>query len=104
MSMTDQASTPAPKPKRKYRRRRPVARAAAPPAAPKVPKEFAGITVRNCPDACYRDGKCCISGSVCAHPAMSGLQAALATPDVLARFARAKRVLGEQKLDLTEVR
>lgn len=46
--------------------------------------------------------KCVISGvSGCAHPFKGGLQPALATPDAVARYERAVKVLKHRKIDLT---
>lgn len=103
MDMTEQSTTeqqtPA-KPKRKRVRKRTKAKAAA--AVPKATGEFAGITVKECPAACFAKGTCIITGSACAHPHKGGLQASLATPAAQQRFAEAKRVLGKRVLDLTE--
>lgn len=96
MSMTE--TTEAPAVKKKVKRH---ARANKPPAAaPKPPSILAGLTITDCATACYKDGKCAISGSVCAHPGKGGLQVALQTPETIQRFNEAKRVIGQAKLDL----
>ena len=57
--------------------------------------EFAGMTASTCASECNVEG-CVISGRpYCAHPRKSGLQAPdMHKPDVLARFARARKKLG----------
>jgi hypothetical protein len=57
--------------------------------------EFAGLTVTECAKACNVEG-CVISGRpYCAHPTKGGLhQPEMLKPDVLARFARARKKLG----------
>lgn len=101
MTETPAAELPKPaKPKRKGVRHRAKAKPAA--AEPKATGEFAGITVKECPDACYAKGLCIISGSICAHPHKAGLQASLQNPQSMKRFAEAKRILRGKLLDLTE--
>lgn len=100
MTMTDQQqpTSPAPKKTRKPARKRaahPVATAAA------KPSEMDGITVRDCPIACNAE-RCAISATgICAHPCKGGLQPRLQTPDAMRRFNQARRIIGNQKLDLT---
>jgi hypothetical protein len=106
MTMTDTPDTPpaAPKPKRKYHRRANRRRAAATGETmqkPDVPKEFEGLTVADCCDDCNVT-RCVISGKpYCAHPAKGGLHTAdMMNPEAVQRYKRAKRVLGEAKLNL----
>jgi hypothetical protein len=49
-----------------------------------------------------RDGAACAisGGCACGHPAKGGIQSKLATPEVIARFERAKKFLQRRKLDL----
>jgi len=95
MTMTETPiETPKPaKPKRKIARK-----AKAAPAAEK-PAEFAGMTARDCCDACNAN-RCVITGKgVCGHPFKASHTGA--EPAVLARISRAKKVLAHQKIDLT---
>ena len=101
MSMTETPAAPAPKPKPVKKRRRAKRTRAAPAAPKKSVGIFEGLAVGKCPTACNAD-KCVISGvGICANPALGGLQSSLHTPESLDRFNEAKRILGEQKLDLT---
>ena len=67
-----------------------------------IPDELEGITVNDCPDACRLD-RCVISGAnVCTHPLKSGIQSAFQMkPDVVERYARAKKILAHKKIDMT---
>lgn len=96
----NETTAPAPKAKRPKRANRRRA-AAAPPKPATVPKEFEGISVTECCDGCNAD-RCIISGKpYCAHPAKGGLHSAdLMNPEAVQRYKRAKRVLGEAKLNL----
>lgn len=82
----------------KPRKAKPRRKAAAP--APKKDSIFAGMTVANCADGCSEKG-CVIGTPICSHPAKCGLQATFQHGDTLKKFNQAKRLLGEQKLDLT---
>lgn len=105
MSMTETPTAPAPKPKPVKKRRRAKRVRTAAPAKPKqISGIFEGLAVGKCPTGCTAE-KCVISGvGICANPGLGGLQASLHTPETLARFNEAKRILGEQKLDLTKFR
>lgn len=96
MSMTE--TTEAPAVKKKVKRHARANKPSAPPAA--KPSVLAGLTITDCATACFASGKCAISGSVCAHPGKGGLQVNLQTPENLQRFAAAKRIIGQSKLDL----
>jgi hypothetical protein len=100
MSMTETPAEAPPAVKKKRHARANRRRGRPLRAAPKMPVEFAGLTVKNCPDACAVAGKCIISGSICAHPHKGGLQATLQNPDTLRRFEAAKAALGKRKLSL----
>lgn len=95
------AVTPAPaKPKRRKTRRHKRANTAVP--MKKAGTEFPGLTPKDCCETCSAAG-CIISGTaVCAHPFKGGLQhALLSNAETLARFNRAKKVLGKAKLDVS---
>lgn len=101
MTMTE--PTTAPKPARKVAKRR-KRRAAAttkhePKAAP-VPSEFAGLTATACCDECRVD-RCVITEiGICGHPLKGGLQPALMVkPDVVARYARARKAMAHARID-----
>lgn len=102
--LAGQQLTDPPKPKRKYRRRKPAraprAAAAAKPSPPSADGEFAGLTPMNCCDDC-NPAKCVITGHfVCGHPHKGGLQAAdMMKPETLQRFNRAKKYLAQQAVD-----
>jgi hypothetical protein len=78
-------------------------KATKPTAAAKPPASgpFAGLTVTDCCDGCDAMG-CVISGkSYCGHPRKGGLQSReIQDPAALKRLQRAKRILGEQMLEL----
>jgi hypothetical protein len=59
--------------------------------------EFDGLTTTSCAAAC--GPICVISGDICIHPHKAGMQAAhLMKPDVMDRYAAAKRMLEVQAL------
>lgn len=92
MSITE-TPVEAPKPKRKYvRRKKAVA------AKPQPPAGLAGLTMADCPKACTAE-QCVISGAmICAHPYKGGLQIRCTNTESLARFNAAKLMLGKKKL------
>ena len=100
MSMTEVPE--APKPKRKYTRRKPMkARADLPaPTAPVKPaQEFAGLTITDCCKACSPAG-CVISGkSYCGHP-RKGAQINMNDSAAVERLNRAKKFLGTKAMEL----
>lgn len=96
---TQTTQAPAPKPPRKRARPRRRAAAAPKPEA-KAAGFLAGMTITNCADGCSEKG-CVIGTPICSHPGKCGLQAAFQQGDTLRKFNAAKRLLGEQKLDLT---
>lgn len=76
--------------KRPYKRR-----AVAKP--PKQADEFAGITARDCCVDC-NEKRCVITGmNVCGHPLKASHPGA--EPKVIARIARAKKMLAHQKIE-----
>lgn len=100
MTMTEQTPEAPKKAPAKKRHARANKRTAPPAAAAKPPSALAGLTATDCATGCFETGKCVISGSACAHPGKGGLQVALQTPEALQRFNQAKRVIGQNKLDL----
>jgi hypothetical protein len=59
--------------------------------------EFDGLTATSCATAC--GPICVISGDICIHPHKAGMQAAhLMKPDVMDRYAAARRQLEVQAL------
>lgn len=100
IEMTDTPAAPAPEKKRRKatrRKRRPVAAA----AAKRSTAEFPGLAAKDCCETCQPDF-CVISGAaVCGHPLKGGLQPSLLRDaNTMARFNRAKKVLGKAKIDL----
>jgi len=59
---------------------------------------FEGLTRSQCPAGC-KPARCVITDLPnCAHPCMSGLQMAVKTPAVLARYAAACRAIGVRNI------
>jgi hypothetical protein len=99
MNDETESSTPVQiaKPKKTRQRRKRSA-----PKKPFVaPAEFAGLTATTCCTNC-REDRCVISGTgVCAHPHKGGLQPALmGNQQTLATYARARKALAHQTIDL----
>lgn len=99
--MTDTTIPEAPKPKRKWPKRKPRL---VVDNAPKAPAEFEGLTATDCCNDCD-EHRCVISGApVCAHPMKGGLQAAQQrVPEVVKRYRRAKIVLADERLDVRKM-
>lgn len=101
MTMTDTIEQPKPKKHIKRRKKRVAAKVERKP--PPVPAEFAGITATACCSDCKSD-RCVITQiGICGHPMKGGLQPPLMVkPDVVDRYARARKVLAHVKVDLRE--
>lgn len=96
---TETGGEPARKP-RKYKRR--TKRAAVARPLP-TSSEFPGLSARECCSGCGPKG-CIISAGgsgVCSHPNKGGVRGTdMSVPDVVARGARAAKLLKHQKIDL----
>lgn len=98
MSEMETPSTPKPPRARKPRRkRRPAVK---PPADPKKPDPFAGLTANECPAGCRATG-CVITGNArCGHPRKGGLQGReMHDYAVVERFAEARKKLLHASID-----
>lgn len=105
MSDTAHVETESPAPTKPRKRRTAKRRRAAAPKQQgqvKAPAEFAGMTERECCEACG-PAKCVISGRpICAHPFKGGLQTSLHHDrEALSRFERARKALKHRMVDLT---
>lgn len=92
-------------PKVPAKKKRKPAKKRAAAAAPKVVGDgvYAGMSVKDCCNACNAD-RCVISGKpYCAHPRKGGLHAAeMQDAGAMARRREAEKVLGRQKLRVEE--
>lgn len=100
--MTDEPTSDLskPKPRRKPAKKRARAK---PTSAPKraAGVVYAGLTAAACASSCTAE-RCVITHrGVCGHPYKGGLQATAQSPEASRRLNEAKRVIGQQKLDLT---
>lgn len=76
------------------------AAAAAPEPATVETDDLEGLTRTECAILCSKEGCVITGGPFCGHPRKGGLQAALAAkPEVVERYARARKMIAHQAVE-----